>query len=330
MVERENDFMSTISKLNTSTWALTVLCVGIESGLFDKLATPKKAEDLSKDCGIPTKLVESILDVVVSLGFSKRKGELYYLEEDFKEYFDGQVKEYIVSNIRSHQLQSEQFYRNFLKKKFFGGWDHTDSEIINYQGRLGSVEMVNMFAKRILPEMDGLPEKFNNKEEIHFLDVGTGVGALSVAMVNRWPNMRIIAIEPAEVSFNKAKENIKDITSCIELRCQLVEDLIDEEKYDLVWLPQVFISPKVLPSALEIVWRSLKPGGWIWLPALRSKKADLNSTVLQLRNVLWSGDLLLSKELIKMLNDYDFTLVKEISNKPGFDHVYVIAQRPLI
>jgi hypothetical protein len=75
----------------------------------------------------------------------------------------------------------------------------------------------------------------------------------------------------------------------IEIRDQRVEALTDVERFDLVYLPQVFPSEDAFVRGLATVWRALRRGGWLTLPAISVPGSDFRAAFSRLRNTLWGG-----------------------------------------
>src|SRR5258706_71544 len=70
-----------------------------------------------------------------------------------------------------------------------------------------------------------------------FLDVGVGVGSLSIAMCRAFPQVRAVGLDVFEVPLGIARDKVAraGLADRIELRQVAIEDLKDEEAFDLVW-----------------------------------------------------------------------------------------------
>ena len=117
------------------------------------------------------------------------------------------------------------------------------------------------------------------------LDVGAGIGALSVAFRRQWPGLRVVGLEPWDVP--RAMAELED---GIELRDQRIEDLTETGVYDVVWLPGPFLSPAILPAALERTHAALKPGGYVVLGLYDSPPDPLARQLVALRTIRGGGD----------------------------------------
>src|SRR5439155_20735683 len=121
------------------------------------------------------------------------------------------------------------------------------------------------------------------------LDVGTGVGAIAVALCRRFPDLRVVGLEPAQAPMAEARRNViaAGLQDRIELRGQRVEALTDEAAYDFVFLPIVFLPTEVLRRGLAAVLRALKPGGWAGMGALGVSGDALAPALARLKATLW-------------------------------------------
>ena len=132
------------------------------------------------------------------------------------------------------------------------GWSFDDPIILRSQGR-SSATIAPAFAQ--VPELDAAL----SADGAVLLDVGAGVGGLSVAFCRQFPGLRVVGLEPWDVPREMAEIDGYDV----ELRDQRVEDLTDEAVYDVAWVPGPFLPPEILPTAFSRVHAALKPGGYV-------------------------------------------------------------------
>ncbi|WP_017596138.1 SAM-dependent methyltransferase [Nocardiopsis potens] len=105
------------------------------------------------------------------------------------------------------------------------------------------------------------------------LDVGTGVGGVAAALVERVPGGRAVGLDTDPRMLRLAERHLAErgVRDRVEPRLQDVADLIEEDAYDLVWLPLAVLSPEAAAAALPRVAAALRPGGrLIAATALRS------------------------------------------------------------
>ena len=129
--------------------------------------------------------------------------------------------------------------------------------------------MVVPWVELLFPHLEGLPERLR-EPTARFLDVGSGVGRLSIEMCRRFPNLRVVGIDPFETALTLARRNVAEagLGDQIELRPERVQDLTDERCYDLAWVPVLFMAADVAARGLHRVHTALRPGGWAVLGSL--------------------------------------------------------------
>lgn len=214
---------------------------------------------------------------------------------------------------------------DFLFKPERGvGWTHTDTSILQRGG-----EITEGFANalpRLLPLLDGLAPRIAESGS-SFLDVGTGVGRLAIAMARKWPSMRVVGLDVWEPSLAVARTAVEaaGLQHRIELRQQAGEDLTDESAFDLAWIPAPFMPAATLVRQVERVQRALKPGGWLLLAAARSGD-DLLGAALRLRVAIYGGVSYAQAELEQLLSSRGFAEVKVLPGPPR-DFKMIIAGR---
>jgi ubiquinone/menaquinone biosynthesis C-methylase UbiE len=179
---------------------------------------------------------------------------------------------------------------------------------------------------RIAPQFEDLAARLEGPTG-SFLDVGTGVGRLSIAIARHWPSLRIVATDTWERSLSLARSNVASagLQDRIELRNQDAGELLDERAFDLAWIPAPFIPPQELWRIAERVYRALKPGGWL-LFGTAKPGTDLRAALMAFRVASWGGQLMSQDEIEKRLADACFTSIRVLPGPPR-DFKMVIAAR---
>jgi hypothetical protein len=95
-----------------------------------------------------------------------------------------------------------------------------------------------------------------------------------------------------------------------------VEDLHDEEAYDLAWLPSFFIPEKALAQAARRVHASLRRGGWVLFPIGSSAGDERQRNVIALVSELWGGPALSVPRAEAVLRDAGFATVRPLGGPP--------------
>jgi SAM-dependent methyltransferase len=285
-----------VRDLSASWWALTTLGTALEAGVLDAVAEPASAAEAAARCSTDAALVESMLDVLASIGLVKRDGAMYSAAPGLVPVLRGPMRAAMAADLRSTLLQGRDFYASGLEKKLVRGWSFTDPQILEAQGA-GSGQFAEVFVGKLVPMLAGMPERFARGAT--FLDVGSGVGHTMIELCRRVPLLRAVGLEPAVTPMQLARKNVdaSGFADRIELRSQLVQDMPDVDAFDLAWLPGVFLPDPVLDVAIERVHASLRPGGWILTPTLSTPGDDLRSALGRMRNVMWGGDRVTSESM---------------------------------
>jgi len=167
-----------INDLSSSVWAFSALACALETGLLEALGESRSLADLSHRSGIPTPLVEGMLDVLVALGLLQRDGDVYSGAPDLLPLLQAPFRDALLAEVRSAYLQSREMIDAAKRRTLAGGWYYTDPEILEAQGTPGGL-LFYMLAQMLFPRLDGLQEALQ-RPGATFLDVGTGVGAIAI------------------------------------------------------------------------------------------------------------------------------------------------------
>jgi SAM-dependent methyltransferase len=202
------------------------------------------------------------------------------------------------------------------------GWTYDDIDILRTGGLItrGFADVL----PKVAQGLDGLAERLASKDG-RFLDIGTGVGSLSVAVAERFPALRVVGIDAWAPALALARDNVAraGLTDRIELREQRGEELPDEGAFDLAWVPAPFIPPAALPRLLERVHRALKPGAWLLLATTRPGD-DLRGAIMRMRVALFGGRPMAEEEVKALLAS--FADVRVLPGPPK-DFKMVVAAR---
>jgi 2-polyprenyl-3-methyl-5-hydroxy-6-metoxy-1,4-benzoquinol methylase len=323
-----DDVRGRIDDLAESTWAFALLCASAESGLLVALASPQRVEEAAGAAGMPVDITARVLDVLVALGFARRSGETYEAVAGLQPMLADEAIGQLLANLRTTYQQSRDLVDRAKRRTLSAGWAYTDPEILYAQGASGRAGARAM-AEQGVPQLPGLVERLS-APSASFLDVGVGVGVIAIEMCRAYPRLHVVGLEPADAPRRGALANIEaaGFSDRIEIRDLRVEDLADVEAYDLVYLPQVFLPEDAFVRGLTTVWRALRPGGWLSLPAISAAGDDFQATLSRLRNTLWGGGARLPQEVAEAVTRSGFTDV-QVRSVGGPRHT-VLARRPAL
>jgi 2-polyprenyl-3-methyl-5-hydroxy-6-metoxy-1,4-benzoquinol methylase len=317
-----------INNLISSVGAFSTLASAFESGLLEALSTSSSLADLSHRSGIPTYLVEGMLDVLVAVGLLQRDGDVYSGAPDLLPLLQAPFRDALLAEVRSAYLQSREMIDAAKRRTLAGGWYYTDPEILEAQGTPGGL-LFSMLSQMLFPRLDGLQEALQ-RPSATFLDVGTGVATIAIQMCRLFPTLHVVGLEPQDAPMTEARRNVTvaKLSDRIELRAQRIENLTDRDAFDLVWLPPVFLPREVLERGLRRSWAALRPGGWILLIAYSTPGMELDAALGRLMNVLWGGDPLYPEQVAELLAAANFASTQVFPLMPGMNPKLIVGQRP--
>lgn len=128
-----------INNLNSSVGAFSSLACAFEAGLLEALSESRSLTDLSHKSGIPTSLVEGMLDVLVAVGLLQRDGDVYSSAPSLLPLLQAPFKDPLLADVRSAYLQSRAMIDAAKRRTLVGGWYHTDPELLEAQGTPGGL-----------------------------------------------------------------------------------------------------------------------------------------------------------------------------------------------
>ncbi len=98
----------------------------------------------------------------------------------------------------------------------------------------------------------------------HLLEIGSGVGAQTQQLLNRWPEMRITCVDYSQVQLDQAQRNLHSAGDRVRFFCQNAKSLALEQEYDAVFICWTLEHIPEPIKVLESVKKYLKPGAKIW------------------------------------------------------------------
>jgi SAM-dependent methyltransferase len=309
-----------LAELAAGAWTFTAIGAALELGVPAQLREPTGAAALAAATDLPVPLAASLAEALVAGGLARRTDEGFEMTAE-------PPGPYARAEARAGLLQMAAFFDAATRGVPETGWTHTDERILEAQGTMsaGAIDTLERF---VLPQMTGLQERLDSGRGV-LLDVGAGVGAVTIALLRRHPRLRAVALEPHEAARRQAQRNVAKagLVYRVEVRAGRIEDLDAEEAFDLVWLPGNFLGPELLPAALTAVRRALRPGGYVINASLGSAGDDQRAVAARLRAVLWAGDTVEPERVAEWLDDAGFS---EIVLMPGLPNglVPMRARRP--
>jgi SAM-dependent methyltransferase len=205
-------------------------------------------------------------------------------------------------------------------------WAPTDEALLNAPGDVSAG--IPMVLRALLPQIEGLGARLEAPDGA-FLDVGVGVAGLAVEMSRAWPRLRVVGLDVWTPSLALGRRNVTaaGLASRIELREQAFEDLPDEQAFDLIWVPSLFIPAPALTEGLRRAVRALRPGGWVLFASAASDADPLTAALARLRTREWGGVPWTPEEARALLAAAGFADVRALGLPPGAPVCLTVGRR---
>ncbi len=328
MIQTPPDLKMLTSELTSSTWTLTTIAVLFESGLAAQLSEPKTAEELASRCpSMPASRIERCLALAMASGVVVAEGPKYRLAPGAIPFAQPPMRASLQGDLRSTLMQAVAFLDAATAGPAKDGWHHTSRALLQAQGD-ASTMLPPMLKMNLLAQMGDLGDRLE-QPEARFLDVGTGVGGLAIAMCRLFPHVRVVGVDMYDVPLGIARENVAaaGLGERIELRQQRIEELRDESAFDLAWLPTFFVPERALAAATAHVRAALRPGGWLLFPISACPAGtDAQRAMIALLTDMWGGTVLSVERAEAVLKEAGFTELKPILGPP-FAPALMVAKR---
>ena len=300
------DARERLAELSAGAWTYTAIGLAVELGLPELLRERAGPDALAAAAGISVPLATALADALAAGGLARRDGGGYIAEPGLAAIASGDPGEVLRADTRAGLLQMAACFDAATRGALTTGWSHTDERILQAQGTMSGAA-VTFVEEQVMPRMPGMAERLDSGDGV-FLDVGAGVGAISIALCLRHPRLRAVALEPFEAARELAERNIAaaGLGDRIELRDGRVEEIDSREEFDLIWLPGNFLGGDMLPDALSALHRALRPGGYVVNAVLGGGGHDERAVAARLRSVLWGGDMLDPEHVAGLLSAAGF------------------------
>lgn len=233
-------------------------------------------------------------------------------------------KRVIAAGIRTYLIQAAELLDDPDRPP---GWVFEDPVVLQSQG--GASVAVAEIICEVVPSLEGLSARLTSGGA-RFLDVGTGVASLALAVASRYEDLHVVGIDPWRPALELAHDNISDagMEGRVELREQRVEDISDVDAFDMVWLAGPFLGPEITEPALQRSLRALRDGGWLLLGAYAGPDDALAGVLAALRTVRSGGRVLEAEESIELVTAAGFDEVRRIERTWPAPVDLVVGRKP--
>lgn len=191
------------------------------------------------------------------------------------------------------------------------GWSFDDPGILETQGR--SSRLVT----KLLTEYAAKEPEFEAtlSNAARFLDVGSGVGWISLSMAQQWPSLTAIGIDILGPALDLATTNLEQtgLSDRVAFRNENVAELKDDSDFDVIFVPVIFLPEDIIDQTFRNLHRALKPGGWLFAAAYRVPEDHKLAALNDLRTTISGGRAWSDKELAAMAENAGLVSVGDIA-----------------
>lgn len=287
--QRSEDVLALLERTDEAVWMTSALATCAETGLIRALEKASTVDELARRLSIAPQLVRTLIDVLVGAGLASRQDDRVHAAPALLPFTSEVGAARLKAALQAPLLQTEDFRRRLAEGRLIlDGWTHTDDAIIEAQGAL-----TRLWTEKAIPKLKFLPGLIARLEGqgANVLDVGTGAAGLSITLCEAFPHLNVIALEPFEHPARIGERHVREagLGERIIIRRQRIEHLEDDRVFDLAFLPQMFLPDAVIAEAIDRIFRSLRPGGWLLVAVLTDEGNNVSSAVNRLKNLLWGG-----------------------------------------
>lgn len=290
----------TVANLNVSAGALAALGAALDAQASGVALEPE--------------IRPHIEDVVAAIGAREALGDAAPSE---LQPLLGEIRAFAMTNIQLLLAATRR-----------AGWTHSAPEMLQAAGDV-SIAFPRALQRSIVSHLPALAERLVSPGA-SFLDVGIGVGALSIEMARLWPTLDIVGVDRWAPALALARDRVQaaGLTERIALREQNAEELPDVDAFDLAWIPGAFVSEEATRMLIRRIYPALRPGGWLLFAIICSGDDTLVAAVARLRTAMFGGFVTTSETIELLLSRHGFVDVRTLPRSPGSLGAVVAARRP--
>lgn len=227
----------------------------------------------------------------------------------------------VLGFIRSFMRQASELVEHPERPP---GWAHEDPVVLQGIGR-GSMSIAPVVAQ-LAPTLGDLAGRLGSSKGM-FLDVGTGVGWLAVALAKTFPAIRITGIDIWGPALALARENTAPLGDRIEIREQDVTTLPDRDVYDAAFLAGPFFPARLVPDAVRRVRDALKPGGWMLFGLFAAPPDPVPQALNELRVVRAGGHPWKPAEVVELLTGAGYVEARAVERTWAAPVHFIVGRR---
>lgn len=238
-------------------WTFTTLLAFADTDTLNLLIDGCEFDNIVSSTQLDNTILHKMLDVLIDSEVLLKQDSILQLTSHWIQ----EIKQIGLTNfialLRVSFGQSSSFIQDIRQKEMNLGWHYTDDVLLQSQGTISE------FVAPCFSAVDEV-HALLSKPGSTLVDIGAGVGKISLKFCELYPLLKVIAVEPAAAPYLLASQNItqSQFASQIELRKIYAQDLQEKNSCDVIWFPHAFfIDDTVFTDSLKAIYSALKPGG---------------------------------------------------------------------
>lgn len=279
------DAKAAIQSLNESLWIFSTLNALISAGAFPDIESAYTLAELSTQTNMPLSILHASIQLLTHAGMLVQENNDIKLAAGLQALIKQSGRERFNASLCVAHGLSAELITSARDRKCRAGWHYTNEMILQSQGLQSQYIVTDCFLQ------DEILQQKLRKPAAVFLDVGAGVGQISLRACEDYPHLTVMALEPADAPYQLAKRNIQASRHAKRIKlyqCQL--QAFDAcALIDVAWFPHVFIEEEALADCLQHLRKLLKPDGMLITTSLSATKLNQATLVRQLVNALYGG-----------------------------------------
>lgn len=216
-----------IRDLVTATWIL----VALGTLLGDPEHQPAVSDtEPGTNASFPASQVAAAINLLLELGLLERADMSFAWSQEMKEFVAREGGEVSLAHIRTTLLQAGAAISGRLGGRDGADWT-SDSEVVRFQGRRS--RQIVQFVIDSLSSLDPYIHSRLSSAGAVFLDAAAGAGDISIEMATNFPNLHVVALEPADTALRVLRDPINRSGLGSQVRRGRLEELSDNALYPL-------------------------------------------------------------------------------------------------
>lgn len=240
-------------------WQL--VAVGLEFGLFDRLAAPAAAADLAAGLSLDAGRLGHVLDALAAMDLLVKAGGRYRLADEAAPYLRADGERALRDLLTTLPRLRHGDVAALLRGKDAGTpldmaapdfWDRSALSLRAFHRGMGTEAMMAV--------LESLPEWPAARR---FLDIGAGSETLALAVTERRPEMTATVADLPPMA-SRIAERLDAAGTAGRRVAVIAGDVNDGEwggGYDMIWASMTLYYARDLVAVLAKIRRSLAPGG---------------------------------------------------------------------